>query len=76
MDLKCALYISKCIWLVHKPSTKRHLGWANEKGSTLKDKPKNKIGLFKTYLPTSLPPYDLCNYNNLPTSLPMTYLLN
>jgi hypothetical protein len=46
MDSKCALYISNCIWLVHKPSTKCHLGWANERGSTLKAKPKYKIGLF------------------------------
>ncbi len=43
--------------LVHKPSTKCHLGWANEKGLTLKAKPKHKIGLFQTYVLTSLPTY-------------------
>jgi hypothetical protein len=46
-------------------------GWANDKGSTLKAKPKNKIGLFKTLvydLPTYLqqcayfPIYELFTY--------------
>jgi hypothetical protein len=46
MDFKCAHYISKCISLIHKPNTKCHLGWTNERYSTLKVKPKHKIGLF------------------------------
>ncbi len=57
MDPKCALYINKYIWLVHKPSTKCHLGWANERSSTLKVKPKKiKLDYFK---PIDLPTYDL-----------------
>ncbi len=66
MAFKCAFYISKCIWLVHKPSTKCHLGWANERGSTLKLNPKTKLD----YKPTSLPTY------NLPTCDLPTYLIN
>jgi hypothetical protein len=45
-----ALYIIRCISLVHKPSTKCNLGWANGKCLTLKAKPKNKIGWFSIYL--------------------------
>ncbi len=82
MDSKCPLYINKCILLVHKSSTKCHLGWANERGSTLKAKPKNKIRLFETYLPTSLFPYlpttylQNPTYKNLPTTYLPTYLIN
>jgi len=55
---KCSHYISKCICLVLKPSTKCHLGWGNERGWTLKAKPKHQIGLFKTCLPSlRLPSY-------------------
>ncbi len=60
MDPKCALYINKYIWLVHKPSTKCHLGWANERSSTLKVKPKKQNWIIL----------------NLLTYLPMIYLPN
>jgi hypothetical protein len=38
LDSKCAHYITKFICFVYEANTKCHLGWANEKGSTLKAK--------------------------------------
>jgi hypothetical protein len=46
LDSKCAHYISKCICFVHKPSTKVHLGWLNDRSLILKIKFKHKIRLF------------------------------